>query len=110
MTLWGQGGSTVIRGNMLVVPIKNSLLYIEPVYLTTNNEASFPELKRIIVAYGDKISMQPSLREALAVIFGSAEPVSYTHLAVPPRLWRIGAEPYFARPDEAGRNRAGRPG
>jgi uncharacterized membrane protein (UPF0182 family) len=73
MTLWGQGGSTVIRGNMLVVPIKNSLLYIEPVYLTTNNEASFPELKRIIVAYGDKISMQPSLREALAVIFGTVE-------------------------------------
>ncbi len=73
MTLWGQGGSSVIRGNMLVVPIKNSLLYIEPVYLTTSNEASFPELKRIIVAYGDQISMQPTLHEALNAIFGTAE-------------------------------------
>jgi len=70
MTLWGQGGSNVIRGNMLVVPIKNSLLYVEPVYITTNNEASFPELKRVIVAYGDKIAMAASLKEALASIFG----------------------------------------
>lgn len=71
MTLWGQGGSSVIRGNMLVVPIKNSLLYVEPVYITTNNEASFPELKRVIVAYGDSIAMEPTLREAVNKIFGS---------------------------------------
>ena len=71
MTLWGQGGSNVIRGNMLVVPIKNSLLYVEPVYITTNNEASFPELKRVIVAYGDKIAMGATLKDSLATIFGT---------------------------------------
>lgn len=75
MTLWGQGGSNVIRGNTLVVPIGGSLIYIEPIYIasnansTTNN--SIPELKRIIVAYEDKIVMKPTLEEALAEIFGN---------------------------------------
>ena len=49
--LWGDENSTVVRGNMIIVPIKDSLLYVEPVYITTSNTASFPELKRIIVAY-----------------------------------------------------------
>jgi len=37
ITLWGQGGSSVVRGNMIMVPIKDSLLYIEPLYITTQN-------------------------------------------------------------------------
>ena len=72
MTLWGQGGSSVIRGNLLVVPYKNSLLYVEPIYLTSQNNASLPELKRIVVAYGDAIAMEPTLESALRSIFTSA--------------------------------------
>ena len=77
MTLWGQGGSTVVRGNMLVVPIKNSLLYIEPVYITTKtsqNGAAIPELKRVAVAYNDRIVMEPTLQRALEVLFEGRTP------------------------------------
>ena len=77
MTLWGQGGSTVVRGNMLVVPIKDSLLYIEPVYITTKtaqNGAAIPELKRVAVAYNDRIVMEPTLQRALEVLFEGRTP------------------------------------
>lgn len=74
MTLWGQGGSTVIRGNMLVVPIKTSLLYIEPIYITSQSAAGLPELKRVIVSYGDRVVMEPTLSQAIDVIFKNAPP------------------------------------
>lgn len=69
MTLWGQGGSSVVRGNMIMVPIKDSLLYVEPVYITTQNDASFPELKRVIVAYKENIVMESSLKECFDKLF-----------------------------------------
>ncbi len=72
MTLWGQGGSSVIRGNMLVVPYRSSLLYIEPVYITSKNNASLPELKRVIVSYGETIAMEPTLEAALRSVFAKA--------------------------------------
>lgn len=65
MALWNQGGSSVIRGNMIVVPIKDSLLYVEPVYITTKNAASFAELKRVIIAYKETIVMEATLKEAI---------------------------------------------
>lgn len=69
LTLWGQGGSTVIRGNMLVIPVQNSLIYIEPIYITTDEKASIPELKRVIVAYGDRIVMEENLQTAFRKMF-----------------------------------------
>ena len=74
MTLWGQGGSNVIRGNMLVVPVENSLLYIEPIYISSIADdvtaaGAIPELKRVIVAYGENIVMETSLEKALTAIF-----------------------------------------
>lgn len=71
-TLWSQAGSGVLRGNTLVIPIENSILYIEPVYLEATERGTLPELKRVIVAYGNRLTMQETLEEALAVIFGSA--------------------------------------
>ena len=68
MTLWGQGGSTVIRGNLLVIPFENSIFYVEPVYITSENNASLPEMKRIIVAYKDSVVMAPTLNEALSQV------------------------------------------
>ncbi len=70
LSLWDQGGSEVLRGNVLVVPIENSLIYVEPVYITTTNEAAVPEVKRIIVAYGDKVVMRETLEECFSVLFG----------------------------------------
>ena len=72
-TLWGQGGSKVIRGNLLVIPVENSLLYVEPVYIRAEEaEGSIPELKRVIVAFGDRLTMQETLEEALAAVFNRA--------------------------------------
>lgn len=68
ITLWGQAGSRVIRGNTLVIPIKGSILYVEPLYLQASEDA-VPELKRVIVAFGDRLTMQESLEEALDIIF-----------------------------------------
>lgn len=69
LTLWDQKGSSVIRGNLLVIPIRDSLLYVEPIYLQAQG-TQLPELKRVIVAYGDDIVMEKTLREALTQIFG----------------------------------------
>jgi uncharacterized membrane protein (UPF0182 family) len=71
-TLWGQKGSTVIRGNLLVYPIKNSLLYVEPIYLQAE-QSQLPELKRVIVEYENEIGVGLNLREALNEIFGEAK-------------------------------------
>lgn len=71
MSLWKQGGSTVIRGNLIVIPIEQSLLYVEPVYITSQNQASLPEVKRVIVGYGDTIVMEPTVEEALNKLFGT---------------------------------------
>lgn len=69
-SLWNTSGSSVIRGNILVIPISNSLLYVEPVYISSGNDSALPAVKRIIVAYGDRIVMEPSLDRALERIFG----------------------------------------
>jgi len=68
LTLWSQKGSSVIRGNLLVIPIEKSLLYVEPLYLRAEN-SELPELKRVIVAYDGKVAMEETLEEALAMIF-----------------------------------------
>lgn len=69
LTLWGQQGSEVIRGNLLVIPIEDSFLYIEPIYLKASAGGALPQLKRVIVAYEDQLTMQESLEGALNVIF-----------------------------------------
>jgi len=69
-TLWGQKGSSVLRGNVIVVPIENSLLYVEPIYIKADNPNSLPEMKRVIVAYENKIVMEATLDKALSRIFG----------------------------------------
>lgn len=74
LTLWSQGGSKVIRGNMMIVPIKNSLLYIEPLYMMSQNQSTLPELKQVIVAYDEKIVMKSNISEALYALFGKSVP------------------------------------
>ncbi|MFQ5800945.1 MAG: UPF0182 family protein, partial [Candidatus Hydrothermarchaeales archaeon] len=69
LTLWGQVGSRVIRGNLLVIPIESSILYVEPLYLLAE-QSRLPELERVIIAYGDSIVMEENLESAIAAIFG----------------------------------------
>jgi uncharacterized membrane protein (UPF0182 family) len=74
LTLWNQMGSRVIRGNLLVIPIENSILYVSPLYLRAV-QGQLPELKRVIAAYGDRVVMKETLTEALAALFeGGAAP------------------------------------
>ena len=68
-SLWSQSGSKYSRGNMFVVPVNDSLLYIEPVYLEASNSA-IPEMKRVIVMYNDKIAYEPTLGDCLKELFG----------------------------------------
>ncbi len=68
LTLWGQMGSNVIRGNLLVIPIEHAFLYVEPVYLQSE-QSQMPELKRVIVALGDQLQMRNSLDNTLRAIF-----------------------------------------
>ena len=70
-SLWKQSGSTYKRGDLFVIPIGTSLLYVEPVYLEATNQA-IPEVKRVIVAYQDKIAYEPTLAEALISLFGGS--------------------------------------
>jgi uncharacterized membrane protein (UPF0182 family) len=70
LTLWGQGGSKVIRGTLLVTPVMNSVLYVEPLYLAAESGGSLPQLQRVIVAYSDHVVMEPTLDAALTKIFG----------------------------------------
>jgi uncharacterized membrane protein (UPF0182 family) len=71
LTLWDQKGSGVIRGKLVVIPIENSFLYVVPLYLQAEG-TSFPQLKRVIVATGDKVVMEPTLDGALAALFGTS--------------------------------------
>lgn len=68
-SLWNSSGSKYSRGTLFVVPVEDSLLYVEPVYLEASNSA-IPEVKRVIVAYKDKIAYEPTLGEALESLFG----------------------------------------
>jgi uncharacterized membrane protein (UPF0182 family) len=73
LSLWDQKGSRVIRGNLIVIPIDNAFLYVEPVYLIAEG-INIPQLKRIIVIQGDKVVMEPTLEHALRAVLGASKP------------------------------------
>ncbi len=71
VTLWDQAGSQVLRGNMIVIPIGASNLYVEPLYLQAE-EGRLPEMKRVILASGNRVVMQPSVEASLTALLGEA--------------------------------------
>ena len=68
-SLWDQRGSSIIRGNMLVIPVNNSLLYVEPIYLKAE-QRELPELKRVIVSHSGEVVMGLNLQDAIEKVFG----------------------------------------
>ncbi len=70
ISLWDQGGSRVIQGSLLVIPIEESLIYVRPLYLKAD-AGKIPELKRVIVAYENRVAMEETLEAGLAKIFGT---------------------------------------
>jgi len=69
VSLWDQGGSQVIRGNLLVIPIEESLIYVMPLYLRAQG-GRIPELKRVVVAHENRVVMEATLEEGLQRVFG----------------------------------------
>lgn len=72
LSLWRRGGSEVIRGRLIVVPVDSTLLYVEPLFLEAQS-AAIPQLERVIVAHGGRVAMRPTLAEAFAAILGLAD-------------------------------------
>jgi uncharacterized protein len=87
-TLFHQAGSTVVQGNLLVVPIGNSFLYFEPIYLRANQATSLPELKRVILADQDSIAYQNTLQLAINQLVGSntGPPVTNPPVTITPAV------------------------
>ncbi|MFD2208598.1 UPF0182 family protein [Virgibacillus halophilus] len=74
LNLWAQGGSDVIRGNLLAIPMEDTVLYVEPVYIESSNETSLPEVKQVIMAYGDHIVMESTFEKSLDKILAMIDP------------------------------------
>lgn len=73
LTLWNQSGSQVLRGDMLAIPIDDSVLYVEPLYLQSTS-TQIPEFKRVIVSLGDRLVMEQTLQAALSSLMGGEVP------------------------------------
>ena len=76
LSLLRTGGSEVVLGNLLTLPVGNGLLYVEPVYTQGKKEPQFPILNSVIVSFGDRIAYQPTLSQALDELFGSGAVVA----------------------------------
>jgi uncharacterized membrane protein (UPF0182 family) len=71
ITLWDQRGSEVIRGELLVIPIEKSLLYVQPIFLRAEG-GQIPELKRVVVAHQNQVVMAETLDAGLSLLFGGS--------------------------------------
>ncbi len=69
-SLWNNSGSSYLRGNMFVIPVEDELLYVEPIYLEAST-GSLPEVKRVVMYYGDQLAYEPTLAECLDKLFGA---------------------------------------
>ncbi|HXW85572.1 MAG TPA: UPF0182 family protein [Candidatus Binataceae bacterium] len=85
LSLWNQMGSKVVLGNLLVIPIQDSLMYVEPLYIRAEN-GQLPELQRVIASYSDRVVMGDTLDQTLAALFvpGAAPATSAIAQALPP--------------------------
>ncbi|MFH1510629.1 MAG: UPF0182 family protein, partial [Candidatus Woesearchaeota archaeon] len=77
LTLWSQQGSQVARGNLLVIPIQDSILYVEPLYIQAER-GQLPQLKRVLASDGDRVVMEKDLTSALAALFGKPKAAAPT--------------------------------
>lgn len=82
LSLWDQRGSHVIRGNLVVIPIDNAFLYVEPVYLLAEG-VNIPQLIRVIVISRNKVVMEPTLAQALGAVFGAVQPAVKPAAVIP---------------------------
>lgn len=72
ITLLSRAGSEVLLGNLMIIPVEQSLIYVRPLYVQATGANAVPELKKVIVAFGDRIAIRDTLQEALVAVFGDA--------------------------------------
>lgn len=77
ISLLNQQGSQVRLGNMLLIPINNSILYVRPFYVASDNNTQVPEMREVIAVFGQNVVMAPTLKQALAQLFPGANPITY---------------------------------
>ena len=71
ISLWNTQGSRVLRGNLLILPMNNSLLYVEPIYIQSEDEkTAIPELRRVVIGYENEVVWGETLEDALRNMFG----------------------------------------
>ncbi len=90
ISLWDQRGSQVIRGNLLVIPIEESLIFVQALYLRAEG-GRIPELKRVIVAYENQVVMEETLEAGLVLLFGGATGTERSPAEIPVELGRAAA-------------------
>ena len=79
ISLWNTQGSSVLRGNLLIIPMNEAILYVEPIYIQAENEdTAIPELRRVVVGYKENVAWGASLDEALINMFGKRLEVALT--------------------------------
>lgn len=106
LNLWNQQGSEVIRGHLLVIPIGQSILYLEPIYLKAAYEAAIPELKKVIVGSGTAVVMADTVAEGLAQLIGTQLPAPKPATSPTPPPSRAPAAPADLKSLIEGANRA----
>ncbi len=92
LTLWDQKGSQVIRGELLVIPIEESLIYVQPLYLQADG-GTIPELKRVVLAHENRVAMAETLDEGLNILFGGGLPSRGTIAGSTETSMASGADP-----------------
>lgn len=84
LTLWGQRGSRVLRGNLVVVPVAGTILYVKPLFLVSER-SQLPELRRVVVGTQTQLAMAPDLTSALQALTGQGPAVVTEPSGVPPQ-------------------------
>ncbi|PYS51119.1 MAG: membrane protein, partial [Acidobacteria bacterium] len=90
LTLWNQQGSTVIRGNLLVIPLEDNLLFVEPMYLQAER-SPMPELRLVVLATQDRLAYAPRFPEALDALLKGGTPSAAAGPAPPPATTNAGS-------------------
>jgi uncharacterized protein len=96
ITLWSQAGSQVIRGSLLAIPIEESLLYVQPIYLAAER-GRLPELKRVVTAFGNRIAMEETLDASLDRLFAGRPVLADRGPAAPPPAAAAASQPAEGR-------------
>ncbi|MCD9625615.1 UPF0182 family protein [Rhabdothermincola salaria] len=100
ISLLNQQGSRVLLGNMLLIPLDDSILYVRPMYVEADNTTAVPELRNVIAVFGQRVVMSDTLDEALRELFPGASPETFEDTGDPPGSDEEPAEPAPEEPDD----------